>query len=71
MAQKHGMNFEEAVGKKVRKAAGEKIPYIVVIGDREAAGEIWTIRVRGQDDQIKMMEEEFKEKMLQEIKERR
>jgi threonyl-tRNA synthetase len=62
---------DETVGKKVRKAAGEKIPYIVVIGDREAAGEIWTIRVRGQDDQIKMMEEEFKEKMLQEIKERR
>jgi threonyl-tRNA synthetase len=58
------------MGKKVRKASGEKIPYIVVIGDREAAGEIWTIRVRGQEEQIKLMPEDFKNKMLTEIKKR-
>ncbi len=58
---------DETVGKKVRNSAGQKIPYIAVIGDREAAGDIWTVRVRGQEEQIKMMPEEFKQKILQEI----
>ncbi len=61
----------ETIGKKVRKAAGEKIPYIVVVGDRELAGEIWTIRVRGQEEQIKMSKEEFVVKIGMEIKERK
>ncbi len=58
---------DETVGKKVRTSAGQKNPYIVVVGDREAAGEIWTIRVRGQEEQLKMMQEDFKQKLLQEI----
>ncbi len=61
---------DETVGKKVRKAAGQKIPYIAVIGDREAAGETWTIRVRGQEEQLKMMAADFVQKLQQEIKDR-
>lgn len=60
----------ETMGKKVRNAAGQKIPYIVVVGDRELAGEEWTIRVRGQEEQIKMSKDAFVEKLLVEIKER-
>ena len=45
---------DETVGKKIRKAAKMKIPYIVVIGDKELAGESWTVRVRGQEDQLTM-----------------
>ncbi len=61
----------ETMGKKVRNAAGQKIPYIVVVGDREIAGEEWTIRVRGQEEQIKMTKDAFVEKVVQEIKERK
>ncbi len=62
---------DETVGNKVRKAVGEKVPYIVVVGDKELSGEEWTIRVRGQEDQIKMEKEEFKKQVLEEIKERK
>jgi len=60
----------ETVGNKVRKAAGRKIPYIVVVGDKEISGEPWMIRVRGQEEQMKMAKEEFVEKVKKEIKER-
>ncbi len=62
---------EETIGKKIRNAVAEKIPYIVVVGERELAGEDWTIRVRGQEEQIKMSKDEFVGKVLQEIKDRK
>ena len=61
---------DESVGKKVRNAAKQKIPYIVVVGDKEIAGEDWMIRVRGQEDQMKMSKADFVAKVLLEIKER-
>mgnify|MGYP002639044001 CR=1 FL=1 len=61
---------DETVGNKVRKAVGQKVPYIVVVGDKELSGDEWMIRVRGQEDQEKMKQEEFIEKVLREIKER-
>jgi len=60
----------ETIGNKVRKGAGRKIPYIVVVGDKELGGEDWMIRVRGQKDQIKMAKAEFVEKVKKEIAER-
>lgn len=62
---------DETVGNKVRKAAGQKIPYIIVVGDKELAGEEWMIRARGEKDQIKMSKNKFVEKVLDEIKERK
>lgn len=61
----------ETLGNKVRKGVGRKIPYIVVVGDKELAGEEWMIRVRGQEKQEKMSKSEFTEKVLSEIKERK
>lgn len=61
---------DETIGNKVRKAAGQKIPYIVVVGDKELSGEPWMIRVRGQKDQISMTKEEFIEKVQTEIAQR-
>jgi threonyl-tRNA synthetase len=58
---------DETVGNKIRKGTGRKIPYIVVVGDKELAGEPWMIRVRGQKDQIKMGKEEFIAKVKKEI----
>lgn len=61
---------DETIGNKVRKAAGQKIPYIVVVGDKELGGEPWMIRVRGQKDQIKMEKVEFIEKVQGEMREK-
>lgn len=61
---------DDTVGNKVRKAVAQKVPYIVVLGDRDLSGESWTIKVRGQEEQLKMSKEEFKEKVLKENKER-
>ncbi len=60
----------ETLGNRVRKAIGKQIPYIIVIGDKELAGEDWMIRVRGQKDQIKMSKIDFVEKIKGEIKQR-
>ncbi|MBI4992732.1 MAG: threonine--tRNA ligase [Candidatus Magasanikbacteria bacterium] len=69
---------DETVGNKVRKAAGRKIPYIIIVGDKElsgdpsaSSGQEWMIRVRGEKDQVKMSKEKFVEKVLGEIKERK
>ncbi len=61
---------DETIGNKVRKAAGQKIPYIVVVGDKELGGEPWMIRVRGQKDQVQMTKQEFIERVKKEIKEK-
>lgn len=62
---------DETLGNRVRKAAAQKIPYIIVVGDKELAGEDWTIRVRGQEKQEKMPRAKFTIKVLKENKERK
>ncbi|MEK7680533.1 MAG: threonine--tRNA ligase [Patescibacteria group bacterium] len=62
---------DETVGNKVRKGVERKIPYIVVVGDKELGGEDWMIRVRGQKDQIKMEKSGFLGKVMEEIKSRK
>lgn len=61
---------DETVGNKVRKSVERKIPYIIVVGDKELAGKPWSVRVRGQKDHVRMSKEEFVEKIKKEIKER-
>lgn len=62
---------DETVGSKIRRAVATKVPYIAVLGDRELAGEPWTIRVRGQEEQIKLSKPDFIERIAQEVRERR
>jgi threonyl-tRNA synthetase len=61
---------DESVGKKIRVAAKQKTPYILVVGDSELSGEDLTIRVRGQEEQMKMSKADFVAKVLKEIEER-
>lgn len=61
---------DETVGNKVRKAVGQKAPYILVVGDKELAGEDFMIRARGQEDQLKMSKTAFIEKVVGENKNR-
>ncbi len=58
---------DETVGNKIRKAATSKVPYVVVVGDKELSGEDWMIRVRGEEDQVSMSKDEFMKKVLGEI----
>src|SRR3989339_555696 len=41
---------DESVGKKIRTAAKEKIPYTLVIGDKEMNSDKLLVRIRGQED---------------------
>ena len=61
----------ETVGNKVRKAVAQKIPYIIVVGDKELAGEDLMIRIRGQEKPEKMGKAAFIERVRREIEERK
>lgn len=61
---------DETVGNKIRKAAGEKIPYVVVVGDKELAGGDFMVRVRGVEKQEQISKDAFVERVLREIHER-
>jgi len=62
---------DETVGNKIRKSAGAKVPYVLVVGDKEFSGEPLMVRIRGQEEQEKMSKNEFVERVLREIKEKK
>jgi threonyl-tRNA synthetase len=57
----------ESVGKKIREAATQKIPYLLVVGDKEIETESVAVRGRGDVDHGVMKIEEFSERLNQEI----
>lgn len=61
----------ETLGNRVRKAIGQKVPYIVAVGDKELSGEDWMVRLRGVEKQEKMSKVDFVARVLGEIKERK
>lgn len=63
-------NANETVGKKVRNASGQKIPYIVVAGDRELAGEELSVRVFGVEEPLKISAADFVARVQAETRER-
>ncbi|MCL2337315.1 MAG: threonine--tRNA ligase [Firmicutes bacterium] len=60
----------EKVNYKIKEAQGQKIPYMLVVGDREAEAGTVAVRSRGKGDLGAMALERFKEQMVREIKER-
>lgn len=62
---------DETVGKKIRNGSKQKVPYTVVVGDKELAGEDWQIRVFGQEEQISLSKEDFVKKVKEENDERK
>ena len=58
----------ETVGKKVRKASKEKVPYILVIGDKEIESGNLNVRVRGQENDVEMDVEKFMDLVSDKIK---
>ncbi len=61
---------EETVGNKIRKAVAYKIPYILVIGDKEMEGDSLAIRKRGERNTTNMNEDEFISLLKKDIKEK-
>lgn len=49
----------EKIGYKIREALLEKVPYIAVIGDKEAADGTLSIRKRGEEKSVVMKKDEF------------
>lgn len=78
MAQKlrsHGLRVsvdsaDESVGKKIRNAAKAKVPYVLVVGDKELGGGDLMVRVRGVEEQVSMGMEDFISKVSLEINSR-
>ena len=62
-------NRSETIGYKIRAARMEKVPYIVVIGDKEAESGNVSVRRRGEENSTTMSADEFMNQALQEVKE--
>ena len=61
---------DEKLGYKIREAANKKIPYTLVIGDKEVENKRVNVRTFGSHDQKEESFVEFKENILKEINER-
>jgi len=61
---------EEKLGYKIREAQTKKIPYQLVLGDKEVADKSVTYRKFGSTEQVTVPYNEFKEMILSEIKNR-
>ncbi|MEO8065640.1 MAG: threonine--tRNA ligase [Candidatus Doudnabacteria bacterium] len=71
----HGIRTElddrsESVGKKIREAEMEKIPYMLIVGEKEAKAKSVAVRGRHQKDLGEMKLDKFIKKVSDEIKTR-
>lgn len=61
----------ESVGKKIRQAESEKVPYMLVLGDKEIEADGVAVRAKGSRDITAMATDEFIARIKQEIKEKK
>ena len=61
----------ETIGKKIRDAEKQKIPYMLVVGDKESENNSVAVRTRGSRDIRSMEIEKFVEKIRREIEEKK
>ncbi len=67
----HCDDANETVGYKIRKAEKQKVPYMLVIGDKEAKLTKLAVRLRGQQTTKGMTVKKFVERISAEIKRKR
>jgi threonyl-tRNA synthetase len=58
---------DEKIGRKIRDAEVKKIPYMLIVGEKEAEQEVVSVRKHGQGDLGSMSIEEFKKQIIKEI----
>ncbi len=61
----------DSLGKRIRNAEMMKIPYMLVVGDKEVGGEDFSVRRYGSKEQKMLSREKFIGQLLEEIKERK
>lgn len=61
----------ESIGKKIREATMQKIPYQIILGQKEVDAGVLSVRTREGEDLGQMGMSEFMERLGQEIKERK
>ncbi len=57
----------ESIGKKIREASMQKIPYLVIVGDKEVAAKQIAVRARGDQDLGALSVKKFSDHLKQEI----
>jgi len=60
----------DSLGKKIRNAEASKVPYMLIIGEKEVEAKQVSVRARGQKDLGTMSVADFAEKVEKEIKEK-
>lgn len=60
----------EKIGYKIREAKMEKVPYVLVVGDKEAEDGTVNVNRRGSEEKTTVKVDEFAETVLNEIKEK-
>ncbi len=66
----HVDDANESVGKKIRNSSIQKIPYVLVIGEKEAKAAKLTVRIRGTERLLEITKKQFVEKVQDELKNR-
>lgn len=61
----------ESIGKKIREAEKEKVPYMLVLGDKEIEAGAVAVRTKGSRDITAMKKGEFIERIKKEIREKK
>ena len=61
----------EGLGKRIRNAEKQKIPYMLVVGEKEMESQTVAVRPRGTKDQIVTKVDEFIEKIVTEIRDKK
>jgi threonyl-tRNA synthetase len=61
---------DETLGNKIRKAAGEKIPYVLVIGDKEMQSDMLSVRDRASKETRQISKSDFIGEVCAKIKDR-
>ncbi len=59
---------DDTLGKKIRSAEMQKIPYLLIVGDKEISADAVAVRERGKGDLGQMPIDKFVEKIKEEIK---
>jgi len=58
---------DEKIGRKIRDAEVKKIPYMLIVGEKEASEGVVSVRKHGQGDMGSMSIEDFKQQIIKEI----
>lgn len=61
----------ESIGKKIRESELQKIPYLVVVGEKETKSDTVALRIRGRGDQGPVEVEKLVDRLKEEIVERK